>query len=175
MAWPWLRSPTKDEGDRHERRWRQAPIALVLRRRFACVRRERDAGAGRRRGRDYPQDTGDVEVETDDGIQAGQNGMRLSVGDRIVTGAGARAVLTFFDGSTVTLDSDTVVVIRTLVDEDGQLHALLDQSRGSTWTHISQELGSAQVEIDTPNARVQASEASCATTVEDGGPTHVGA
>ena len=163
-------------------RWRLAPAALVPIAALALVAAllvfgvsETQAPGGAEAATVLTILAGDVEVETDDGIQVGRDGMRLSVGDRIVTGAGARAVLTFFDGSTVTLNSDTVVVIRSLVDDNGQLHALLDQSRGSTWTHIPQELGPAQVEIDTPNARVEASEASFATTVEDGGPTHVGA
>jgi hypothetical protein len=119
---------------------------------------------------------GDVRVETSQGARAAMNGMRLHPGDRIITAVSARAVLTFADGSTVTLDSDTVVVIRGVVDQSSSFRVTLDQSRGTTWTHLPPAVGPSQVEIDTPNARVQApQEALFSTTVDRAGRTQVGA
>jgi hypothetical protein len=115
-----------------------------------------------------------VLVERATGFSRGRKGWAVRPGDRVVTRPGARAVLTFFDGSTVTLEEDTIVLIRSLVDANGQLRTVLAQSRGSTWTHIPQALGPAQIEIDTPNARVETNEASFATTVQDSGRTQVG-
>ena len=118
---------------------------------------------------------GDVRVEASDGsVRTGANGMRIRPGDSIITSPGGRAVLTFFDGSTVTLDSDTVVFVRSLRERDGRLEAHLVQARGSTWTHVPAELNTARIEIDTPTARVETNDASFATTVQASGGTQVG-
>jgi hypothetical protein len=117
---------------------------------------------------------GDVRIETAAGLLDGRNGAVLRPGDRVITQPGAQAVLTFFDGSTVTLDGDTVVEIRSVAVVAGQLHAVLAQTQGSTWTHIPEPLGPAQVEIDTPSARVQTQAASFETTVKTDGGTEIG-
>jgi hypothetical protein len=103
----------------------------------------------------------------------GSDGMLLQAGDRLITGRGARAVLAFFDGSTLTLESDTEVGIRALREENGRLRVLIEQPRGSTWAHLPRLLGPARFEIETPNARVQAQDGLFVTTVEAGGRTQV--
>ncbi len=118
---------------------------------------------------------GDVKVETLVGVVVARSGMQLRPGDRIVTSVGARAVLTFLDGSTVTLDGDTAVLIRSVVDARGQVRVNLNQARGNTWTYLPPNLGPGQIEIDTPTARLQANQASFSTSVDSGGRTQVGA
>ncbi len=91
---------------------------------------------------------------------------QLRPGDRIVTGAGTRAVLTFLDGSTVTLEPDTEVVIDSVLDQQGSVRVRLTQERGNTWTHVPPELGSRDIKIETPTGSVQTNEAAFATSVE---------
>ena len=100
----------------------------------------------------------------------------LRPGDRVVTSDGSRAVLTFLDGSTVTLEANTDVTINSVLDERGQVLVKLTQERGETWTHVPPDLGARQIEIDTPTARVQTNEAAFSTSVEPAsGRTEVGA
>jgi hypothetical protein len=118
---------------------------------------------------------GEVRIERAGDVFTAGGRMLVRPGDRIATSPGGRAVLTFFDGSSVTLGGDTVVVLRSSSDAvDGPRTTLL-QLRGSTWTHIPHDLGAGAVEIDTPNARVQTHDASVATTVGPDGGTQVGA
>jgi hypothetical protein len=117
---------------------------------------------------------GQVFVETAQGIVAGQTGMLLRAGDRVLTGPGAGAVLTFFDGSSVTLDSDTELAIRSVAVRAGRLEARLTQQRGSTWTYAPPASNAAQIQIDTPAASVQSQEAAFLTTVQTDGRTEVG-
>ena len=90
--------------------------------------------------------------------------------DRIITSANARAVLTFFDGSTVTLEPDTVLVIRSVQRQDEQLVARLIQEQGRTWTHVPEGLGPADLTIETPNAAAETHGGSVTfeTAVADG-------
>jgi hypothetical protein len=118
---------------------------------------------------------GEVRIERAGGSFTASGRMLVRPGDRVETSPGARAVLTFFDGSSVTLGSDTVVVLRSSSDSADGLRTTLLQLRGSTWTHIPRDLGAGNIEIDTPNARVQAHDASVTTTVGPDGGTQVGA
>ena len=100
----------------------------------------------------------------------------LRPGDRVITGPGARAVLTFLDGSTVALGPDTEVLIKAVVDQQGTVRVRLKQERGQTWTNVTEGLGSRQIEIETPTGEVGASEAAFSTSVEpSSGRTEVGA
>ena len=117
---------------------------------------------------------GDVVVETEGGAVPGRDRMLLRPNDRVITGDAARAVLTFFDGSSVTLESGTVLLIASVAEEDAGLRAVLVQERGRTWTHVPAP-GVAKIEIDTPNARVETRTSSFETTVSDDGRTDVDA
>src|SRR5690606_36376416 len=97
---------------------------------------------------------GEVLVETDEAIVTGRSGMLLEPNDRVRTLAGALAVLTFFDGSTVTLAPETVVRIKQVGEQEGTLHAVLVQEKGHTWTYVPEGLGPADIRIGTPNAAV---------------------
>ncbi len=111
---------------------------------------------------------GTVLVETESGLVEGRDGMLLRPNDRVITREGARAVLTFFDGSTVTLEANTSLLINQVTERDGQLSALLTQDSGQTWTHIPSILGLAEMRINTPNALVATDDGTFETTVSDG-------
>jgi hypothetical protein len=120
---------------------------------------------------------GEVSIETLTGAVAGQTGMHLKPGDRIVTHSNARAVLTFPDGSSVTMESETVLAIQSVADrEGGRISVKLTQSQGRTWTHLPPAFGQADIEIHTPSAKLQAAkDASFTTSVDADGRTQVGA
>jgi hypothetical protein len=118
---------------------------------------------------------GSVIVETSAGVVVGENGMQLRSGDRIVTDADARAVLTFLDGSTVTLEAGTAVAILSVVERQGQVEVKLRQMEGETWTHAPLALGPSQIEIETPTVSVVARDGSFTTAIDKSGRTHVGA
>lgn len=111
---------------------------------------------------------GTVLVETESGLVEARDGMLLKPNDRVITRDGARAVLTFFDGSTVTLEANTSLLINQVTERDGQLSALLTQDSGQTWTHIPSDLGLAEVRINTPNALLATEDGTFETTVSDG-------
>ena len=118
---------------------------------------------------------GDVRVESIGGTVIARDHLQIQPGDRVVTGKGGRAVITFFDGSTITLDGDTTLAIRTISAQKNSARVVVTQSRGSTWTHVPTVLRPSQIEIETPNARVQTREAAFSTTVDANGRTLVGA
>lgn len=118
---------------------------------------------------------GQVLVENAAGTVTAQNGMQLRPGDRILTEGNGRAVLTFVDGSTVTLDGNTEIAIRSVSDQQGKLHVRLSQAKGQTWTHAPGDLSAADIEIETPSGRLLAANASFMTTVDASGRTMIGA
>src|SRR5439155_10701242 len=79
---------------------------------------------------------GEVQVQTSSGLLAGRSGMALREGDRVVTGEDGRAVLSFVDGSSVTLDQKTEILIRTAGSSTGTAQVKLDQRTGNTWTDV---------------------------------------
>ena len=111
---------------------------------------------------------GTVLVETETGLVTARDGMLLRPTDRVITQGNGRAVLTFFDGSTVTLESDTSVLIDQVSERNKQLVASLTQETGQTWTHIPADLGLAEVRINTPNALVATADGTFETRVDDG-------
>ncbi len=101
-------------------------------------------------------------------------GMTLLVGDSVSTSEGARAVVTFVDGSSMTLESDTQVTIRSISKHDDNVRVLVYQSRGRTWTYAPASRQST-IEVETPSTRLSAREAAFSTAVDDKGKTQVGA
>lgn len=95
---------------------------------------------------------GEVLVETRTGVRTAVSGMKLADNDRVITTGNGRAVLTFFDGSTVTLEPETVVSVQSVRREDGLLVAQLSQEQGRTWTHVPETNAAADLTIQTPNA-----------------------
>lgn len=97
--------------------------------------------------------SGDVMVRRAGGdFVAAFDGQVLSEGDTIRTGADARAVLTYFEGSTVTIEPDTQLTIdnaSTLAD--GGTVVVMTQAFGRSW-HVVTKLitGSSKYDVRTP-------------------------
>lgn len=80
------------------------------------------------------------------------DGMVLNEGDTIRTGADARAVLTYFEGSTVTLEPDTQLTIENAATlADGGTVVVMTQAFGRSW-HVVTKLitGSSKYDVRTP-------------------------
>ncbi len=83
---------------------------------------------------------------------AASDGETLNAGDAIRTGADGRAVLTYFEGSTVTVKPGTELGIDTAATTpDGGTVVLMTQTAGRTW-HVVTKLitGSSKYEVRTP-------------------------
>lgn len=83
---------------------------------------------------------------------AAADGEILNAGDSVRTGADGRAVLTYFEGSTVTVEPGTELGIDTATTvPDGGTVVLMTQTVGRTW-HVVTKLitGSSKYEVRTP-------------------------
>lgn len=99
--------------------------------------------------------SGDVQVSRDGGpFAAGTDGAVLGPGDVIRTAAGARAVLTYFEGSTVSIEPSSELAIQeTSTSPDGGTVVVMTQNLGRTW-HVVTKLitGGSRYEVRTPAA-----------------------
>jgi FecR-like protein len=119
--------------------------------------------------------SGDTRVRHGTGAFAPANdGEVLTAGDSVRTGDGARAVLTYFEGSTVTLEPNTELTITdasTLTD--GSTIVVMQQTLGRTW-HVVTKLvtGSSKYEVKTPasTASVRGTTFTVDVAVEDAVP-----
>jgi hypothetical protein len=87
-------------------------------------------------------------------FRPGQAGDVLIAGDRIRTGTGAVAEITYFEGSTVRLEADTEIVVESLgTAADGGTVVAMMQTLGRTW-HVVTKLvsGSSRYEVRTPSS-----------------------
>lgn len=118
---------------------------------------------------------GDVFVRHAAGdLVAAVDGETLNTGDAIRTGADGRAILTYFEGSTVTVEPGTELRIDTASTvADGGTVVLMTQTVGRTW-HVVTKLiaGSSKYEVRTPastasvrGTEFQVDSSSDATTV----------
>ena len=83
-----------------------------------------------------------------------REGVVLAAGDRIRTGAGAAAEITYFEGSSVRLEAETEIVVESLRTEaDGGTVIAMMQTLGRTW-HVVTKLisGSSRYEVRTPSS-----------------------
>jgi hypothetical protein len=97
--------------------------------------------------------SGDIQVRHGAGSFASANdGEILSAGDTIRTGDGARAFLTYFEGSTVSLEPNTELTIEdasTLAD--GSTVVVMRQNVGRTWHVVTRLItGDSKYEVKTP-------------------------
>ena len=80
------------------------------------------------------------------------DGEVLTAGDTIRTADGARAVLTYFEGSTVSIEPNSELAIETASwDHDGSTVVVMQQNVGRTW-HVVTKLiaGNSKYEVKTP-------------------------
>jgi hypothetical protein len=118
---------------------------------------------------------GNVEVSGPSGAQTGADGMTLQAGTRISTSADAHAILTFFDGSTVTLEPGTEIEIQQVAtDSDQNVTIVMKQWVGRTWSRVVKmaDAGS-RYEIETPTATAIVRGTLFATDVGEQGETTV--
>src|SRR4051812_6834873 len=97
--------------------------------------------------------SGDVLVRhgTED-FSFGVDGQVLHEGDTVRTGTDARAVLTYFEGSTVTIEPDSQLTIENSATlADGSTVVVMSQAFGRTW-HVVTKLitGSSKYDVKTP-------------------------
>jgi hypothetical protein len=98
--------------------------------------------------------SGDIEVRhgaTGSFVRA-TDGEVLAAGDTLRTAEGARAVLTYFEGSTVSIEPNTELTIETASSSsDGSTAVVMQQHVGRTW-HVVTKLitGGSKYEVKTP-------------------------
>ncbi len=87
-------------------------------------------------------------------FRAVQDGALLRAGMTIRTDADAYAVLTYFEGSTVSIDPSTTLVIRSLyANPDGTTVISMEQQIGRTWHSVTRLLNpGSKYEVRTPSA-----------------------
>src|SRR3954470_13826308 len=87
-------------------------------------------------------------------FNAALDGDLLSNGDIVKSSTAGRAVLTFFDGSTVTVDTGSQVKVLTLNHLDsGGIQLVLEQTLGRTWASVQKlKTPDSKFEIKTPTS-----------------------
>ena len=72
------------------------------------------------------------------GLQTARDGMNLSVGDRVVTGNSATALVTFLDGSTLTVQPGSDVVIKAAgATGDAPSRTRIQINVGTVWARVA--------------------------------------
>ena len=101
---------------------------------------------------------------------AAADGAILSVGDTVRTGSDARAVLTYFEGTTVELEpSSELTIDAASAGTDGSTVLLMTQNIGRTWHVVSHLLtGNSKYEVRTPasTASVRGTQFEVAVTAD---------
>src|SRR5687768_2615895 len=103
---------------------------------------------------------------------AAADGMVIAAGTHVRTSSDARAVLTFFDGSLLTLESGTTVAVRELHGGDGVVITLF-QTVGRTWSSVHRAATGTRYEIGTPTATAAVRGTGFETIVTSAGTTTV--
>ena len=113
---------------------------------------------------------------TSDVWQEGSDGMVLEAGNLIKTDAQSKVVLTFFEGSTITLESNAEIKIEQLSKiTAGYYTILIQQILGRTWSLVSKITDiRSRYEIHTPSAAAMVRGTSFIVDVDSAGSTHVG-
>ncbi len=121
--------------------------------------------------------SGTVEIQDpgEDKSQRGNDGDVLDAGTRVKTGSDSHALLTFFEGSTIKLEPDTIVEIQKVELTDGKPTTIvLTQWLGRTWSRVVKmtDPGS-HYRIETPSATAIVRGTLFSTEVEEAGGTRV--
>jgi hypothetical protein len=100
--------------------------------------------------------SGTVEVQ-DEGagdFRSAEDGETLDVGDRVRTGPDSRALITFFEGSTLEMEPETEVTMERLEgQEEGGFFTQIGQSLGVTWHRVVEFTDPRSAyEVETPSA-----------------------
>ena len=120
--------------------------------------------------------SGTVEVQEDgtSDFRPAEDGETLEVGDSVHTGPDSRALITFFDGSTMEMEPETQVTMEKLEGEgEGGLWTRVGQSMGVTWHRVVKftDPGS-RYEVETPTTVGAVRGTLFQTAVQSGVTTH---
>jgi hypothetical protein len=98
----------------------------------------------------------------------GLDGQLLASGDLVKSSANGRAVLTFFDGSILTVDVGSVVRVTTLNRlSNGGIQLVIEQTLGRTWASVSKlTTPDSKFEIRTPTSQATVRGTAFETLVE---------
>jgi len=106
---------------------------------------------------------------------AATDGEIVLAGDTIRTGPDSRAVLTYFEGSTVTVEPDSELVIESVgARTDGSTVVVMQQNLGRTWHVVSRLVsGNSKYEVKTPasTASVRGTAFMVTITFDNGVPS----
>lgn len=69
-------------------------------------------------------------------VRAAKDGMNLGIGDRVLTGAKATALVTFLDGSTLTIQPDSDVEVKRADVTEGGSHISVKINLGTVWARV---------------------------------------
>lgn len=96
------------------------------------------------------------------------DGDLLSSGDVVKSSTDGRAVLTFFDGSSLTVETGSVVKVTTLDRlENGGIRLVIEQSLGRTWASVAKlKTPDSKFEIKTPTSTASVRGTAFETVVE---------
>jgi hypothetical protein len=110
-----------------------------------------------------------------DSFEPGLDGMILETGAQVKTDSSSHALLTFNDGSTITLESETTLEItRLMTDEETAPVIILSQLVGRTWSSVVDMTDTdSRFEIDTPSATAVVHGTLFTTEVTNEGETTV--
>lgn len=109
-----------------------------------------------------------------DSWQSGTDDMTLAMDTKVKTTGDAHAVLTFFEGSTIKLEPNTLVGIEQMEFADGESSRIVvKQFRGRTWSHVEKMSTASYYEIETPSASVIARGTLFAVDVNEADVTKV--
>lgn len=100
------------------------------------------------------------------------DGLVLAAGAHVRTSADGRGVVTFFDGSLITLDAQSTVEIRELAAGPGVVISLF-QTLGRTWSSVHRAATGTRYEVRTPSATATVRGTGFETTVTTSGTTTV--
>jgi hypothetical protein len=118
----------------------------------------------------------DISVPGSIEVQPGTDGMTLDAGDRVKTSPDSAVLLTFFDGSTITLEPDTDIEIEQidLTDNQQTINIILKQWTGKTWSHVVKMADRRyHYEVKTPSAVALVRGTQFLTEVDEAGTTTV--
>lgn len=115
---------------------------------------------------------GTVAVRAGEGeFAVAADGQLIGPGVTIRTGPGSNAILTYVDGTTVTIEPDSELVIEQLeLSASGDLVAVVQQAFGRTWHVVQRQLGAeGRYEVRTPAATAAVRGTAFVVAVADDG------
>jgi len=104
-----------------------------------------------------------------------ENGMTLVAGSRVKTNPNSQALLTFFNGTTLILESGTDLVVEQMegIDENQPTVIVVKQRLGKTWSQVTKLEDPAHYEVQTPSASAVVHGTLFVTKVDETGATRV--